>query len=102
MEGWFRFLYFFFNNQWYIFFSFYGTLNALIICTLISLSIISHARAAYFDPGFVSLPKKGIDFSDVTPNDSLLKVEDNFIESFFSNKNSLFSLQQKEEGWTGM
>jgi len=80
-------------------------LNALIICTLVSLSIISHARAAYFDPGFVSLPKKGIDFSDVTTNDStnsLLKVEDNFIESFFSNKNSLFSLQQKEEGWTGM
>jgi hypothetical protein len=61
-------------------------LNALIICTLVSLSIISHARAAYFDPGFVSLPEKGIDFSDVTTDDStnsLLKVDENFIKSVF-------------------
>jgi hypothetical protein len=45
--------------------SLYGSLNALIACTFVSLSIFSHARAAYFDPGFVPLPKKGIDFSDV-------------------------------------
>jgi len=41
----------------------------LIICTFVFLSIFSHARAAYFDPGFVPLPKKGIDFSDVKTND---------------------------------
>lgn len=61
----------------FVVFSFYGTLNALTICTLISLSVISHARAAYFDPGFVPLPKKGLDFSDVQSNESthaLLKV----------------------------
>lgn len=46
-------------------FSFYGTLNAIVICTLIFLSILSHGRAAYSDPGFVPLPKKTIDFSDV-------------------------------------
>ena len=39
------------------------------MCTLIFLSMFSHARAAYFDPGFVPLPKKGIDFSDVKIND---------------------------------
>jgi len=50
--------------------SLYGTFNALIVCTLIFLSIISHARAAYSDPGFVQLPKKGIDFSDVQSNGS--------------------------------
>ncbi|CAF3052351.1 unnamed protein product [Rotaria sp. Silwood2] len=50
--------------------SLFGTLNALIICTLIFLSILSHARAAYSDPGFVSLPKKGLDFSDVNTNAS--------------------------------
>jgi hypothetical protein len=53
-----------------IFFSLYGTLNALIICTFVFLSIFSHARAAYFDPGFVPLPKKGIDFSDVKTNEN--------------------------------
>jgi hypothetical protein len=60
-------------------FSFYGTLNALTVCTLVLLSIVSHARAAYFDPGFVQLPKKAIDFSDVQSNDSAntrLKVRD--------------------------
>jgi hypothetical protein len=51
-------------------FSLYGTLNALILCTFVFLSIFSHARAAYFDPGFVPLPKKGIDFSDVKANDN--------------------------------
>ena len=50
-------------------FSLYGTLNALIISTFVSLSFFSHARAAYSDPGFVPLPKKGIDFSDVKSND---------------------------------
>jgi hypothetical protein len=53
-------------------------LNALIICTLVFLSIISHARAAYFDPGFVPLPKKAIDFSDAQSNggtNHLLKVK---------------------------
>jgi hypothetical protein len=57
--------------------SLYGTLNALIVCTLIFLSIISHARAAYSDPGFVPLLKKGLDFSDVQTNENktnLLKV----------------------------
>jgi len=58
------FLYF----QYFI--SLYGTLNALIICTFVFLSIFSHARAAYFDPGFVPLPKKGIDFSDVKTNEN--------------------------------
>jgi hypothetical protein len=60
-----------------VFFSLYGTFNALIVCTLVLLSFLSHARAAYFDPGFVLLPKKPIDFSDVKTNDStnnLLKV----------------------------
>jgi len=42
----------------------------LIICTFVFLSIFSHARAAYFDPGFVPLPKKGIDFSDVKTNEN--------------------------------
>lgn len=58
--------------------SFYGTLNALTICTLVTLAFISHARAAYFDPGFVPLPKKGLDFSDVQSNENstaLLKVD---------------------------
>ena len=58
-------------------FSLYGTLNALVMGTLVLLSVISHARAAYFDPGLVPLPKKRIDFSDVQSNDStntLLKV----------------------------
>lgn len=50
--------------------SFYGTINALIICTLVLFAIISHGRAAYFDPGFVSLPKKSLDFSDVQTNDT--------------------------------
>ncbi|CAF1226256.1 unnamed protein product [Adineta ricciae] len=50
--------------------SLFGTFNALIICTFITLSFISHARAAYSDPGFVPLPKKGIDFSDVKQNES--------------------------------
>lgn len=53
-----------------ILFSLYGTLNALIIVTFISLSIFSHGRAAFFDPGFVPLPKKGIDFSDVKINEN--------------------------------
>lgn len=86
-------------------FSFYGTLNALTICTLISLSVISHARAAYFDPGFVPLPKKGLDFSDVQSNESshaLLKVS-SFIrlESLVFHENFLPFQQQNEEGWTG-
>ena len=51
-------------------FSFYGTLNALILCAFVSLSIVSHGRAAYFDPGFVPLPKKSIDFSDVPLNEN--------------------------------
>ncbi len=51
-------------------YSLYGTLNALIISTFVFLSIFSHARASYFDPGFVPLPKKGIDFSDVNTNDN--------------------------------
>jgi hypothetical protein len=51
-------------------FSLYGTLNALILCTFVFLSVFAHARAAYFDPGFVPLPKKGIDFSDVKTNDN--------------------------------
>ncbi|CAF4124184.1 unnamed protein product [Rotaria sp. Silwood2] len=63
--------------------SLFGTLNALIICTLIFLSILSHARAAYSDPGFVSLPKKGLDFSDVNTN---------------ASTNNL--LKPNEEGWT--
>lgn len=50
--------------------SLYGTLNALIIVTFVSLSIYSHGRAAFFDPGFVPLPKKGIDFSDVKVNEN--------------------------------
>ncbi|CAF2622536.1 unnamed protein product [Rotaria sp. Silwood2] len=50
--------------------SLYGTLHALITSTFIFLCIFSHARAAYFDPGFVPLPKKGIDFSDVKINDN--------------------------------
>jgi len=50
--------------------SLYGSLNALIVCTCVFLSIFSHARAAYSDPGFVPLPKKGIDFSDVKTNDN--------------------------------
>jgi len=45
--------------------SFYGTLHALTLCTFIFLSVFSHARAAYSDPGFVPLPKKGLDFSDI-------------------------------------
>lgn len=49
--------------------SFFGTVNALLVCTFVSLSVVSHARAAYSDPGFVPLPKKGIDFSDVKAND---------------------------------
>ena len=49
--------------------SLYGTMNAFILCTLIFLALASHARASYTDPGFVPLPKKGIDFSDVKPND---------------------------------
>ncbi len=71
-------------------FSFYGTLNALIICTLVLLSIISHVRAAYFDPGFVPLPKKAIDFSDVQTNDStntLLKVRNTKNNSSFRMTN---------------
>ncbi|CAF1358172.1 unnamed protein product [Adineta steineri] len=63
--------------------SLYGTLNALIICTLVFFSIISHGRAAYFDPGFVPLPKKAIDFSDVKNGDS---------------SNNL--IKPTEEGWT--
>ena len=51
-------------------FSFYGTLNTLLICTFVLLSITSHARAAYSDPGFVPLPKKAIDFSDVKFNEA--------------------------------
>lgn len=51
-------------------FSLYGTLNALIIVTFISLSAYSHGRAAFSDPGFVPLPKKGIDFSDVKTNEN--------------------------------
>ncbi|CAF3634373.1 unnamed protein product [Rotaria sp. Silwood1] len=50
--------------------SLYGTLHALITCTFIFLCMFSHARASYFDPGFVPLPKKGIDFSDVKINDN--------------------------------
>jgi len=50
--------------------SLYGTLNALIISTFVFLSVFSHARAAYFDPGYVPLPKKGLDFSDVKANDN--------------------------------
>ncbi|CAF0912426.1 unnamed protein product [Adineta steineri] len=50
--------------------SLYGTLNALIVSTFVFLSIFSHGRAAYFDPGFVPLPKNGIDFSDVKPNEN--------------------------------
>lgn len=50
-------------------FSLYGTLNALIISTFVFLCFFSHARAAYSDPGFVPLPRKGIDFSDVKSND---------------------------------
>ncbi len=42
----------------------------MIISAFVFLSIYSHARAAYFDPGFVPLPKKGIDFSDVKTNDN--------------------------------
>jgi hypothetical protein len=49
--------------------SLYGTVNAFILCTLIFLALASHARASYTDPGFVPLPKKGIDFSDVKLND---------------------------------
>ncbi|CAF1161710.1 unnamed protein product [Rotaria sordida] len=63
--------------------SLYGTLNALIICSLIFLSILSHVRAAYSDPGFIPLPKKGLDFSDVTTN-----VDTNS------------SLKSNEIGWT--
>jgi len=63
--------------------SLYGTLNALIICTFVTLSILSHGRAAYFDPGFVPLPKKSIDFSDVTTNE-------------INNNN----IKQNGEGWT--
>lgn len=59
------------KSNLYIFInSLYGTLNALIICTFVFLSIFSHARAAYYDPGFVPLPKKGIDFSDVKANEN--------------------------------
>jgi len=79
------------------FFSLYGTLNALIVCTLIFLSIISHARAAYFDPGFVALPKKSIDFSDVQINDStnsLLKVNKTK-ELNFLITNFIFSKMEK-------
>lgn len=54
----------------YLISSLYGTLNALIICTFVLLSIFSHGRAAFFDPGFVPLPKKGIDFSDVKTNEN--------------------------------
>ncbi|CAF1223880.1 unnamed protein product [Rotaria magnacalcarata] len=50
--------------------SLYGTLHALITCTFVFLCVFSHARASYFDPGFVPLPKKGIDFSDVKMNDN--------------------------------
>lgn len=49
--------------------SLYGSLNALILSTFVCLSILSHARAAYFDPGFVPLPRKGIDFSDAQTNE---------------------------------
>jgi hypothetical protein len=68
-----------------MFFSLYGTVNAVIICTFIFLAIISHARAAYFDPGFVPLPKKTIDIADVKTNEnsnSLLKVKENLIKTF--------------------
>ena len=84
-------------------FSFYGTLNALTICTLISLSVISHARAAYFDPGFVPLPRKGLDFSDVQSNESshaLLKVN-SFTPLKVFMRISFGFQQQNEEGWTG-
>ncbi|UJR22005.1 hypothetical protein I4U23_025072 [Adineta vaga] len=63
--------------------SFYGTLNGLIICTLAFFAFLSHARAAYFDPGFVSLTKRITDSSDgkITDNSSSL-------------------LKSEEEGWT--
>jgi len=71
--------------------SLYGTLNALIICTFIFLSIFSHARASYFDPGFVPLPKKGIDFSDVKTNENN-KVKYSIIFCF---RNILFYIFSK-------
>jgi hypothetical protein len=67
-------------------FSLYGTLNALIISTFIFLSIFSHARAAYFDPGFVPLPKKGIDFSDVKTNENNKVKYSKKIEFLFFEK----------------
>ena len=60
--------------------SFYGTLNALTLCTFIFLSVFSHARAAYSDPGFVPLPKKGLDFSDVKTQENN-KVKGVFFEA---------------------
>ena len=59
-------------------------MNALIISTCVFLSIFSHARASYFDPGFVPLPKKGIDFSDVKTNDNN-KVKYSIEFDFFEN-----------------
>ncbi|CAF3437963.1 unnamed protein product [Rotaria socialis] len=63
--------------------SFYGTLNAFLICTLVFLATLSHGRAAYSDPGFVPLPKRKLDFSDLKTN---------------STTNPL--LKVNEEGWT--
>ncbi|CAF1485342.1 unnamed protein product [Adineta ricciae] len=63
--------------------NFYGTVNGVIICTLVFLAILSHGRAAYFDPGFVPLTRKLTD----SPNG---KITD--------SNNSL--LKPNEEGWT--
>lgn len=75
-------------------YSLYGTLNALIISTFVFLSIFSHARASYFDPGFVPLPKKGIDFSDVNTNDNT-KVKYSIEFDSFKKKRFLNSIVAK-------
>ena len=84
----------------YLHFSFYGTFNTALICTFVLLSITSHARAAYSDPGFVPLPKKAIDFSDVK------RTEANTEHSQVRHKPCLSDVmcicfEQNDDGWTG-
>ncbi|CAF0784386.1 unnamed protein product [Didymodactylos carnosus] len=44
----------------------WGSLNAVLFTIVVSLSLISHARASYFDPGLVPLMDKTVDFSDLS------------------------------------